>query len=238
MFEGIKKKLFTQEFLNQDQQPEEVKPETPPPPAPKPPKPTPAKTVTVTLDDDGPDDTDFKTTQLTPEADKDMKDKIYSLLSKINKEGTDFFEVWDATEQLDGGVNAANIRSAFTVLKAASGNKLTKAFVLETAQYYKSQLEAALQSDTKAKSAEKQQLSTQLSGEKSSLQQQVDDLTKQIADLTAKKEDAEGKLDKIDGKYAPSIQKIDQKIAAGKRAVQSVSQEIQSFIDIFTEVIK
>jgi len=55
------------------------------------------QTITVSFDDN-------KSLNNSSQIDQEMKDKVYSLLDKINKPGIDFFEVWDAAEQMDGGL--------------------------------------------------------------------------------------------------------------------------------------
>lgn len=240
MFESIKNKINKELFV---QGPETE--ESQPSPVSKPNagrtvvnQPTP-KTVTVTLEDnDELDVISTPTTSASNDADKDMVEKIHALLQKLNKEGIDFFEVWDSSEQMDGGATPVNIKNAFTVLKAASGGKLTKDYVLETAQYYKEQIQSVLDGDIKQKKAKKQELVSQLSSEKSNLQQEVNDISKQIKDLTTKLNTAENSLNEIDDKYKPTIQKIDQKITSGQKAVQTVIGEIQTFVETFTKVVK
>ena len=208
----------------------------------------PIQTITVTLDDDNNSTSIMDTPTTTPisesissvssQTDQEMKQKIYDVLGKINKDGIDFFEVCDATEQMDGGVIPQNIKNSFIALKSASGNKLTKEYVIETAQYYRDQIQTILDSNTKSKISDKEKATTQWKQEKETLQQTVSDLTKQIEDLNNQRTQAETSLSKIDSKYKPFIQKIDDQINSGQKAVQSVSQEIQSFIDIFKQVVK
>ena len=78
----------------------------------------------------------------------------------------------------------------------------------------------------------------ELSSKKENLQAQVTDFENQIAQLTAKKEQAENSLSKIDSAYKPKIEKIEQVISSGTKAVQVVDTEIQNFLDIFLRVIK
>lgn len=236
MFEGIYRKIASPEWLAQHPEQEQPVQEQPVQPVKKTVKPV-QKTVTVTLDDDN-NTSEVTTATSSPQANDEMIQKIYSLLQKLNKEGIDFFEVWDATEQMDGGITPANIKNAFIALRAASGGKLTKEYVLETAQWYKEQIQTVLDTDVKQKKTEKQQLSQKLSSEKAELQKEVDDYTKQIQSLTKQKEEAEQSLSEIDDKYKPQIQKIDQRITSGMSAVQSVASEIQSYVDTFTRVIK
>ena len=237
MFEGLKKKIFTQEFLEQNPVPvveqQQTVVEQPKPVA----RQRPMQTVTVTLDDNSSNPV-TSTSNVSSDTDQEMVQKIYDVLGKINKDGIDFFEVWDAAEQMEGGTNATNIKNSFIAMKAASGNKLTKEYVIETGQYYKDQIKTILDSNTKSKSAEKEKATTQWQTEKSQLQTTVTDLAKQIDDLIAEKSQAESSLSKIDSKYKPAIQKIEDQINSGVRAVQSVTQEIQSFIDTFNNIIK
>ena len=239
MFEGIYRKIASPEWLAQhpqEEQPVQEQPVEPAQPVKRVVGPV-QKTVTVTLDDND-NTSEITTATSSPKANEEMVQKIYSLLEKINKEGIDFFEVWDATEQMDGGITPSNIKNAFIALRAASGGKLTKDYVLETAQYYKEQIQTVLDADVKQKKTEKQQLSQKLSSEKAELQKEVDDYTKQIQSLTKQKEVAEQTLSEIDDKYQPQIQKIDQRITSGMSAVQTVVSEIQSYVDTFTKVIK
>ena len=186
------------------------------------------------------DDDSSNTLTFTPSsaaADKEMLDSIYKLLEQLNKDGIDMFEVWDAAEQM-GGITDTNVKMAFIACKSASAGKLTKEYVVETAQYYRQKIQETLDANAAAKKTEKKNMVAELNSKKENLQAQVTDFENQISQLIAKKEQAESSLSKIDSAYTPKIQKIEQVISSGTKAVQVVDTEIQNFLDVFLRVVK
>jgi len=251
MFDNVLKKwgVMSPEWVAQhpDEKPSEPIVDTPivdtPPVVKKTVQKTPVqKTITVSFDDDTSSDEPEITTSVTSStssrSDDEMKQKIRNFLHKINKEGIDFMELWEGTEEMDGGITPSNIKNAFAALRIASGGKLTKDYVIETAQYYKEQIQLGLTTDVSKKKEEKLKLVNKQKEEKQTLQNSVDELAKQIEELTKQKETADNLLSKIDSKYKPTIQKIDEGITSGSSAVQYFTSEIQNYVDSFLKVIK
>ena len=72
------------------------------------------------------------------------REKLYNLVVKLNREGYDFFELWDYTLEMDGGATPANIRNAYKFLVKASGGAMTLDVVADACKYYATNVQAAM----------------------------------------------------------------------------------------------
>lgn len=172
---------------------------------------------------------------VTGDALKDMRLKVYQLLENMNQPGCDFFEVWNAAVEM-GGANSANIKAAFTSLRFAD-NTLSKPKLLETGNYYKTNLQKVLDTETQKRQQDKNNLVQQKEQQKGSLSSDIDGLERQIASLQQQLADKKTDHANIDAKYEPGITEIDQKIALGQESVNSVLAEMQQVLDIIQKDI-
>lgn len=214
IFGGLKKMLFTEDYLEKEEKTEDTLPD-PPKPAPKS---TSTTTTTVTTSPV------FVPAQTTDE----VVNKLYGALEKINKPGVDFFELWNAAEAM-GGASASNLQNAFTTLKVLGLDKQT---VLNTGEEYKQQLSKMINDDIQKKNNERNVLNLQQLTEKENLEKQKSDLESRIKELTQQLTDTNNKLSQLDGNYLPQIQAIDVKIQSGNAALQTVVNKIQTVLDI------
>ncbi|MEO6721111.1 MAG: hypothetical protein ABIN67_12100 [Ferruginibacter sp.] len=161
---------------------------------------------------------------------KDMKLRIYQLLESINKPGCDFFEVWNASIEM-GGANSNNIKAAFTSLKYVD-KSLNKDKLLETGDFYISNLVKVLEAEATKRKEEKDKLLVQKEQQKTNLSAEITDLERQIVALQNKLAEKKKESDSINEKYQPLISEIDHKITNGQQAVNSVVNEMQQVISI------
>jgi hypothetical protein len=168
----------------------------------------------------------------------EIREKLYQAVVKLNKEGIDFFELWDNTLEMDGGANAANIRNAYKLLNKMSGGTLTPQVINDTCNYYTTNIQSIMDKSIGALEAEKQRLSDSMATEQENLTKQIADLKKQIADLIQVKATAETDLAQIDSKYSPEIQAIDRKVANGKTESAAFIGEMNNFLSTVQTAIQ
>ena len=214
ILKGLKKILFTTE---------DGVPETPVAPA----TPAPAPSVATVLKPAPGQETDGST--------KDMKLRIYQLLESINKPGCDFFEVWNASVEM-GGANSNNIRAAYTSLKYVD-KSLTKQKLLETGDYYITNLVKVLEAETAKRKEEKDKLLARKEQQKTSLSTEIADLERQLIALQNSLAEKRKESESINEKYQPLVSEIDHKITNGQQAVNSVVSEMQQVVSIIQKEI-
>ena len=167
--------------------------------------------------------------QMTPQnvqpAGTDMKLRVYQLLEKMNKPGCDFFEVWNASAEM-GGVNAGNIKAAYTSLRFADPS-LNKIKLEETGNFYMSELRKILDSETTKRLEEKTRLEKEKEQQKANLSAEVNKLEQEIAVLKEKLEKRKSEKQNIDQTYEPQLQSIEEKIREGGLSVNAVLDEMQ-----------
>jgi hypothetical protein len=216
IFKGLKKLVFTEDYL-ESEKPAETKKITPiQVPAQVS---MPASTPSFT-----PNNAGIITTNVASE---DMVQKIYSLLETMNKPGVDFFEMWNAAEAM-GGVNITNLQNAFTTLKVLG---LDKATVINTGEAYCLELQTRLNSDIQRKREEKESMNQALQNEKQQLQRDKQDLENKIQLLTGQLSETSAKLNAVDSKYTPQIQSVEGKIQSGVNALNVVVSTIKNVLD-------
>ena len=165
----------------------------------------------------------------------DMKLRIYQLLESFNKPGCDFFEVWNASIEM-GGANSNNIKAAFTSLKYVD-KTLTKNKLLETGEYYISNLVKVLEAETVKRQEEKDKLLVQKEQQKSNLVAEITSMEQQLVALQNKLAERKKENESINEKYQPLISEIDHKIINGQQAVNSVVNEMQQVVTIIQKEI-
>lgn len=167
-----------------------------------------------------------------PQASQDeMIHKVRSLLEGMNKPGIDFFELWNAAEAM-GSINTLNVNNAYVALKIASGNTLSKATILETGQFYSDNLKTALENDVKGKMSERNSIMQQKAQMTNSLGQEITDLNNKIAEMQKQLQEKNSRLVNIDQEFDPKVKEIEQKIAVGQTAVQTVVTQINQVLEL------
>lgn len=218
---GLKKILFTDEHT--DPQNNAPAPQAPPannqqPPAPPPRVETPETTWTVPND-----------------GNKEMKLKVYQLLESMNRPGVDFFEVWNAASEM-GGATPSNIKAAFTSLKFAD-KTLNKAKLLETGEFYKTNLQKTIDTETQKRQEEKAGLNKEKEQLASSLSAEIQSIEQQIHTLQEKLVNKQNERNTINEKYEPRILAIDGRINTGRQSVSEIINEMQQVLNTIQQEI-
>jgi len=169
------------------------------------------------------------------DSNKEMKLKVYQLLENMNKQGIDFFEVWNASTEM-GGTSATNIKAAFTSLRFAD-KSLTKAKLLETGTYYMTNLQNVLKTETQKRLDEKSRIDKEKEQMAGSLATEIAALEQQITSLQEKLASKKQERDTINEKYEPKIADINNRISAGQQSVNGVLTEMQQVMEIIEKEI-
>ncbi|HRH30491.1 MAG TPA: hypothetical protein PK886_00265 [Candidatus Paceibacterota bacterium] len=166
---------------------------------------------------------------------KEMVEKVYSFLEKVNKPGIDFMELWNAAEKM-GGVTEQNLQNAFTALKIATGDTLTTDELIRSGKSYKTEINKLIESNIKEKQNERLKILSNQESEKSNLETEITDTAEQIEILQKSLNEKREKLASIDARYKPEVLNLENKISAGSSALNFVNTEMQSVIDLISKI--
>lgn len=166
---------------------------------------------------------------------KEMKLKVLELLEKLNEQGIDFFEVWNAAAAM-GTVDANTVKAAFTSLQFVD-KSLSKDKLLSSGKSYASRIKDVIEQDVAQKQRQKDAMTANLANEKQSLQKQVTELEAKINELQAQLVDKQKSLGEIDGRYDGQLKDMDNKIAVGHQAVDEVVVDINNALSIIEKNI-
>jgi hypothetical protein len=221
---GLKRILFKPEYLAQTESAQEEK----------------AKTATST-----PKQTQSKPsptsafTQSAPAAKavdaSAIAKKMFDYVASLNKEGIDFFELWNALEE-GGEITLPAVKSTFKILRVGSGNKLTVQNILDTGSYYKTELEKMVNQGLAQKENDKGNLLQERDSEKSRLEEEVTSLEQEIAKKQNELKEKRASLSQIDDKYAGQVQELEQKIHVGNDELAHVLGTMQGILDLVQKI--
>ncbi|MCH5717138.1 hypothetical protein [Niabella hibiscisoli] len=213
-FSGLKKMIFKEEDVPLSAQPTE---------------PTPVKVeepaAVVSQPARSPD-----TSSVPIEAREDAAKKAYQLIESINQPGVDFFEVWNAVEE-SGGEQAASLKQAFNTLKFAD-KTLTKEKLLSSGNYYKNELQKALDNDVLKKSGEKAAITNKIKESKETLIAEVSSLEEQVLRLQKTIAEKQAELSNLQAHWQPKLEDIERKIQTGKHAIEGVISKMQTLLSL------
>jgi hypothetical protein len=161
-----------------------------------------------------------------------MNDIIFNYIKSINQAGIDFFEVWNAAEDMPGGANAGNLKTAFTILGYASPQKLSKDSIIDSANYYKDKISNMINEAVVEKQDERNRVITNKEAEKQSLLGEERALKSEIENLKNRLTQVQSSLGSIDTKYDSELNILDKRIAVGTIALRGVVGEIDQVIGI------
>ncbi|MGE9314764.1 hypothetical protein ACLOAU_24115 [Niabella sp. CJ426] len=213
-FSGLKKMIFKEEDV--------------PLPAQQP-EPTPAKVANPVVVESRPANT-FDAGSVPVEAREDAAKKAYQLIESINQPGVDFFEVWNAVEE-SGGAQAASLKQAFNTLKFAD-KTLTKEKLLSSGNYYKNELQKALDSDVQKKNSEKAAITNKIKESKETLAAEVNSLEEQVIRLQKTIAEKQAELSNLQAHWQPKLEDIEKKIQTGKHAIEGVISKMQTLLGL------
>ncbi len=155
--------------------------------------------------------------------------KMFSFVEKLNQDGIDFFELWNAVEEI-GGVNPQNIQVVYKTLFAASGKTLTVEKIISTGNYYIDELQKQITTDLGRKQKEKENLLTEQTTEKSRLNSEVEDLKIRIVNLQNELTEKQQSLNQIDGRYSLRVVAVEKQIQAGTAGLNKMLMTMQGII--------
>lgn len=165
-----------------------------------------------------------------PSAKEDAAKRAYQLIEAINQPGVDFFEVWNAVEE-NGGAQSGNLKQAFNTLKYAD-KTLTKEKLINSGNYYKTELNKALDADIQKKNDERNAIENKIKQSKTALSTDVDSIQTEIKKLQKELDDKKAQLSNLDSQLQPKLTEINQKIQSGKQAIEGVISKMQALIDL------
>lgn len=215
---------------------------TPPSPAPVPSAPTKEKLSTPTYTSPQPPVATGKTPPPIPitandgSTDlKEMKLKVYAILEKLNEQGVDFFEVWNAAAAM-GKVEENTLKAAYTSLKFVDSS-LSKEKLVATGTNYANKLKETIAKESEQKQNEKRRTEQDRTMEIANLNSEIKTITENINKLQDDLQKRQIALGQINEKYEPKIKEIEQKIAIGNVAVGEVITEINSALHMINQSI-
>lgn len=212
-FGGLKKMIFKDEDVPLTQP---AQPHTAAQPEPVEPTQKPVKT--------------YDLTSVPQEAREDAAKKAYQLIESINQPGVDFFEVWNAVEE-NGGAQPATLKQAFNTLKFAD-KTLSKEKLLSSGNYYKNELQKALDNDVNKKNEEKTAIEDKIKRSREALSTELNALETQVKALQKTISEKQTELDNLQQSWAPRLEDIDRKLKTGTHAIGGVITKIQALIDL------
>lgn len=166
---------------------------------------------------------------------KEMKLKVYAILEKLNEQGVDFFEVWNAAAAM-GKVEENTLKAAYTSLKFVDSS-LTKDKLVATGTNYANKLKETIAKESEQKQAEKKKTEQDRTMEIANLNTEIKTITENIAKLQDDLQKKQVALEQINEKYEPRIKDIEQKINIGNAAVDEVVTEINTALRMINQSI-
>ncbi|WP_343564242.1 hypothetical protein [Sphingobacterium sp.] len=166
---------------------------------------------------------------------KEMKLKVYAILEKLNEQGVDFFEVWNAAAAM-GKVEENTLKAAYTSLKFVDSS-LSKEKLVATGTNYANKLKATIAKESEQKQEEKRRTEQDRSMEIANLNSEIKALTENINKLQDDLQKKQTALGQINEKYEPKIKEIEQKITIGNAAVDEVITEINNALHMINQSI-
>ncbi|WP_104385738.1 hypothetical protein [Sphingobacterium sp. HMA12] len=166
---------------------------------------------------------------------KEMKLKVYAILEKLNEQGVDFFEVWNAAAAM-GKVEENTLKAAYTSLKFVDSS-LSKEKLVATGTNYANKLKETIAKESEQKQDEKRRTEQDRTMEIANLNSEIKTITENISKLQDDLQKKQIALGQINEKYEPKIKEIEQKIAIGNAAVGEVITEINSALHMINQSI-
>lgn len=159
----------------------------------------------------------------------DAAKRAYQLIESINQPGVDFFEVWNAVEE-NGGAQPGVLKQAFNTLKYAD-KTLTREKFLSSGNYYKNELQKALDGDIRKKNEEKVAIENKIEATGRSLSNEISTLEQKIKDLQKTIADKQTELASLNTHWQPKLQEIEQKMQTGRHAIEGVLSKMQALLE-------
>lgn len=163
---------------------------------------------------------------------EDLRNRFRKILEEKNQPGFDFYEFSLMLLRTSTNPSVEHFKTAYEGAKLLNPN-CNQAFLLESAAFYKSELQKAFEATVSAGeqkksalNAEKDKEQKQLNNEVANIEQQLSKLKQQIADLEKTQTEKLTALNGIEGKFNDKFVEIEQKIQATVVAKEGVANEI------------
>lgn len=162
----------------------------------------------------------------------DLRNRFRKILEEKNQPGFDFYEFSLMLLRTSNNPSVEHFKTAYEGAKLLNPN-CNQQFLLDSANFYKSELQKAFEATVSAGeqkksalSAEKDKEQKQLHNEVSNIEQQLSKLKQQIADLEKAQSERLSALNGIDSKFNDKFVEIEQKIQATVVAKEGVANEM------------
>ncbi|WP_169704555.1 hypothetical protein [Runella slithyformis] len=162
----------------------------------------------------------------------DLRNRFRKILEEKNQPGFDFYEFSLMLLRTSTNPSVEHFKTAYEGAKLLNPN-CNQQFLLESANFYKSELQKAFEATVSAGeqkksalNAEKDKEQKQLNNEVANIEQQLSKLKQQIADLEKAQSEKLTALNGIEGKFNDKFVEIEQKIQATVTAKEGVANEI------------
>lgn len=162
--------------------------------------------------------------------DSNIKSTIERELQNFNEtdertRGIDFHELKKAVEVANGTTTEAKVESAFKMLNAASGGKLTKAHLLATAKLYQNVLETEIEGfEAHVKTMREEEVGPHEHRARA-LREENDAIEKQIEELNQRRSANIVEINQLDGEIIAKSRKIEQQTANFEATMMAVAEE-------------
>lgn len=182
-----------------------------------------------------PNTTPVIATAVTPSSDEfveDLRNRFKKILEDKNQPGFDFYEFSLMLLRTSSNPNVEHFKTAYEGAKLLNPS-CSQQFLLDSANFYKVELQKAFEATVSAGEQKKTELNTdkdkeqkQLNNEVATIEQQLSKLKQQIADLEKVQTEKLTALNGIDSKFSQMLAEIEQKIQATLAAKEAVANEI------------
>ncbi|MFN4146357.1 MAG: hypothetical protein ACK4GN_11080 [Runella sp.] len=163
---------------------------------------------------------------------EELRQRFKKILEEKNQPGFDFYEFSMMLLRTTNTPSVEHFKTAYEGAKLLNPN-CNQAFLLQSAQFYKTELQKAFEATVQAGEQRKQTLATekeneqkQLNQELLQIEQRLTALRQEIAKLELTQQEKKAALSGIGEKFEVRFEEIEQKLAATLAAKEGVASEI------------
>ncbi|MCH5683366.1 hypothetical protein LWM68_03180 [Niabella sp. W65] len=123
------------------------------------------------------------------------------------------------------------LKQAFNTLKFAD-KTLTKEKLLSSGNYYKTELQKALDNDIQKKNGEKTAITNKIKDSKETLAAEINSLEEQVVRLQKTIAEKQAELSNLQAHWQPKLEDIEKKIQTGRHAIEGVLSKMQTLLNL------
>jgi hypothetical protein len=164
--------------------------------------------------------------QISDELASKFFDAYESAFDKMNQDGYDFFEFFQAV--MHGDINNPQTYAMAFGMGKAMDKTLSKDKLLSQSEFYVSQLIELYNKNVSEGTNKKQDLINAKESENKNLNSELNSLKQQLEGLQVQIQDREKKLSLVDSKYEPQIAERDSKLMANDYAKNKIISTIET----------